>query len=204
VLRWDARYDESIALAKEALEVLRRSGDRRLILRGLVFLAHALADSQDVDATEAVLMEAEELADGDPTWELAAIHADCAEVRGDTAAAVRLYSESLAWTSTTGESHQMLMDLRALATNLSHLGDREGALEVAELVRLEEERTGRVGDLPASVEWFGEAVATARELVSPGAAESAAMRAREVPADRRAEHALELAERALGLETAQD
>jgi predicted ATPase/DNA-binding SARP family transcriptional activator len=204
VMRWDARYDESIALAKGSLEVLRRSGDRRLILRGLVFLAHALADSQDVDATEAVLMEAEKLADGDPTWELAAIHADCAEVRGDTAAAVRLYSESLAWTSTTGESHQMLMDLRALATNLSHLGDREGALEVAELVRLEEERTGRVGDLPASVEWFGEAVATARELVSPGAAESAAMRAREVPADRRAEHALELAERALGLETAQD
>ncbi|MDQ6817408.1 MAG: hypothetical protein M3018_08390, partial [Actinomycetota bacterium] len=204
VMRWDARYDESIALAKESLEVLRRSGERRLIVRGLVFLAHALADSQDVDATEAVLMEAEELAGGEPTWELAEIHGDCAQARGDAAGAVKLYSESLSWTSTTGESHQMLMDLRCLATSLSQLGDGEGALEVAELVRLEEQRTGRVGDLPTSVEWFGETIATAYESVSPDAAGSAATRAREVPADRRAEHAIELAGRALGLATGSD
>ncbi len=197
VVRWDARYKEATELARESLEILRRSGDRMLILRGLVFLAHALADAEEVDATEAVLAEAEELAGGDPVWELAAIRGDCADYRGDAAAAVELYAKSLSWTSTTGESHQRLMDLRCLARSLSQLGDGEAALEVFELVRLEEERTGRVGDLPTSVVWVVDARAAAEELVSPEAAQRARALAREVPADRRAEYAIELASRSL-------
>jgi tetratricopeptide (TPR) repeat protein len=193
VVRWAARYDEAIALAGEALEILRRTGDRRMILRGLVYLAHALADSQDLAATETVLREADELAAGDPIWELAAIHADCAHLRGDDAAALRLFAESLSWTSTTGESHQMLMDLRSLATSLSRRGNGEAALEVYELLRLEEERTGRVGDMPISVLWLRQAITHAHESVGPDAARRAAARAGAVPATGRAERAIELA-----------
>lgn len=143
VLRWASRHDEGVALSQEALATFRRSGDRLLILRGLVFLAHALADSEDLSATEAVLREADELADGNPVWELAAIHGDCADMRDNPVAAVELYAESLSWTSTTGESHQMLMDLRGLVNELARLGAGEATLEVYELMRLEEERTDR-------------------------------------------------------------
>lgn len=197
VLRWECRYEQAIDLARQSLAILRRSGERRLILRGLIFVAHALSDSQDVEGTETVLAEASELAAGDPTWELAAIRGDCAHSRGDFAAAVGLYSESLSWTSTTGEAHQMLMDLRCLATDLALLEDREAALEVFELVRLEEDRTGRIGDLPILMEWFGEALAATRESVSPEAARQATARARHVPASHRATHAIELASRSL-------
>jgi hypothetical protein len=197
VLRWDRRYDEAIEMAEEALAVLRRSGDRRLILRGLVWLAHSFADKQDVERTEAILEEADVLAGGDPSWELAAIHGDCVEYRGDAGGAVRLFAENLSWSSTTGDSHQMLMDLRCLAINLSRLGARETALEVFELVRLEEARTGRTGFIPTAAEWLSEAYATARESVTAEAAEAAAARAQAVPASQRAAHALDLAREAV-------
>ena len=193
----EGRYDESIAAARESLAILRRSGDRRLILRGLVFLAHALADTQDVSSTEAVLAEADELADGDPVWELAAIHADCEHHRGDWLRALELYAESLSWSSTTGESHQMIMDMRCLAMSLSHLGHGEPALETQELVRLEEERTGRVRESPDYAKWFNEALGAAHELVTPAVAERAFERARAVPVTERAVHAIELATRSV-------
>jgi predicted ATPase/class 3 adenylate cyclase len=194
VLRWEpGRAEEAIAAAREALAVLRRTDDRLLILRGLVFLAHALADTLDVPATEAVLVEADELAGGDPIWELAAIHADCESYRGDDVRALELYSESLSWTSTTGESHQMLMDLRCHVMCLARLGHGEPALEIQELVRLEEERTGRIGDSPIYVQWFTDAVAVARDLVTPAIAQSAVERARAVPVTDRAAHAIGLA-----------
>jgi predicted ATPase/class 3 adenylate cyclase len=194
VIRWEVgRNDESIAIARESLAILRRSGDRRLILRGLVFLAHALADVQDVPNTEAVLAEADELARGDPVWELEAIHADCEHYRGDDLRALERYADSLEWTSTTGESHQMMMDMRSLVLCLSGLGQGEPALEIQELVELEEERTGRVGDAPFYSKWFGDAVAAAREQVTADAARSAAQRARQVPVTDRAAHAIRVA-----------
>ena len=91
-------------MADDALAVLRRTGDRRLILRGLVFLAHAHADAQDVDALKGVLKEADELADGDPVWELAAIHGDCEAYTGDERAVLARYVESLAWTQVNRRS----------------------------------------------------------------------------------------------------
>lgn len=193
VLRWVSRYEESAAASKEALEVLRRSGDPLLTLRGLVFYAHSLADMQDLDGTETVLREADELAAGDPVWELTAIHADCAHLRGDNLAALTLYAQSLSWTSTTGEAHQPLMDLRCLVTSLVNAGDSETALEVFELLRLEEQRTGRLGDMPISIQWLSEAVAAAKERVDPENAQRAAERAREVPEPERAARAIELA-----------
>ena len=193
VLVWEQRYDETIELQREALAVLRRTGDRRLILRGLVFLAHALADKQDIAGTEAVLEEADVLAAGDPMWELTAIHADCAQLRGDGAAALELYAESLSWTRTTGESHQMLMDLRCVASELSELGAAAAAIEAFELVQLEEDRTGRT--LKAKLQWFDDARAAAVASASREEAERAAARAREIPVGDRATHAIELARR---------
>jgi predicted ATPase/DNA-binding SARP family transcriptional activator len=194
VVRWDDRYDEGIALAREGLKILRRSGESRLVLRGLVFLAQALADSGDFAGADGVLAEADALAAGDPTWELAPIHADCAELRGNHVAALSLYAESLAWSSTTGESHQMLMDMRALVSDLASLEAYESALEAYTLTRLEEQRTGRVRSTAAWDAELLEAAAAAREAVTPDAAAAAVSRATGVDAPQRASRAIELAE----------
>ena len=180
MVRWDGRYDEGIALAREGLEILRRSGESRLVLRGLVFLAQALADSGDFVAAERVLAEADELAAGDPVWELAPIHADCAELRGDHLAALSLYAESLSWSSTTGESHQMLMDMRGMVTDLASLESYESAIEAYELVRLEGQRTGRVGNTAVWDAELLESVAAARDAVTPEVAAAAVGRATKV------------------------
>jgi predicted ATPase len=203
VVRWEARYDEAIAMADEALAVLRRTGDRRLILRGLVFLAHAYADTQDVERTEAVLVEADELADGDPVWELAAIHGDCAEYSGDDLTALSWFSKAFAWTSNNGDSHAMLMDMHCVMLALARLGDEEAALEVAELLRLERERTGRPGEMPKAQVWVQEAVTAARQQVGPTVARQAAARAREIPVASRAAHTIKLADRVLRGATSQ-
>jgi predicted ATPase len=197
VVRWEARYDDAIALAAESLTILRRTDNRRLILRGLVFLAHAYADTQDVESTEAVLTEAEELADRDPTWELAAIHGDCEHHKGNDVAALSWWSESLTWTSTTGESHQMLMDISCITQSLARLGAGEAALELFELLRLERARTGRPGDLPTSQIWLQEAVTAAREQVDQETAQRAAARARDVPVTSRATHVIQVTNRVL-------
>jgi hypothetical protein len=177
------------------LDVLRRSGDRVMLLRGLVFYAHSLADMRDLEGTEAVLAEADALAGGDPLWELAAIHADCAEIRHDYLRGLELYAESLSWSRTTGEAHQMLMDLRAIGPNMVALDHPEEALEVAEIVRLEEQRTGRMGDQAAWSAWIRGSIAAARDRVDTEAAERARVRARAVAETERAEHVIDLANR---------
>ena len=195
----EGRRTEAVALAREGLEMLRRSGESRLVLRGLVFLAQALADSGDFSAAEAVLIEADELAAGDPTWELAPIHADCAELRGDHSAALSLYAESLSWSSTTGESHQMLMDMRAIVTSLAALGSYQPALEACELIRLEEQRTGRVGNTDAWDTDMLRSVTAAREALTPEAAATAINRATRVDVALRAGRVIELAESTVAL-----
>ena len=163
-----------------------------------MFLAQALADSGDFVSAERVLAEAAELAAGDPTWELAPIHADCAELRGDHLAAL-LYAESLSWSSTTGESHQMLMDMRAMVTNLAALGSYEAALEAYEFARLEEHRTGRVGSTAVWDAELLESVAGAREALAPEVAAAVVRRATKVDVPHRASRVIELAEAALAL-----
>jgi predicted ATPase len=192
VLRWAARYEEGIELAREALAILRQAGDRNFLLRGLVYLAHALADAGDPDSTEAVLAEARPLADEDPTWELTPIYADCALMRGDNPAALELYTRSLGQASTSGESHQVMMDMRAVALTLLRVGRAEPALEVGELVALEEQRTGRLGDNP---DWFSlrDELTRARQTADAGLLERASTRARAVPVAARADRVVELA-----------
>jgi predicted ATPase len=197
VVGWEGRYDDAIALAAQSLTVLRRTNDRRLILRGLVWQAHAFANNRDVESTEAILTEAEELADGDPIWELAAIHGDCENYNGNQAAALSWWTESLTWTSTTGESHQMLMDISCITQSLARLGAGEAALEVFELLRLERARTGRPGGLPTAQVWLQEAVTQARKQVDQDTAQRAAARARDVPATSRATHVIQVANRVL-------
>jgi predicted ATPase/DNA-binding SARP family transcriptional activator len=193
VFTWARRYDEAVALAEESLAIVRHSGDRKLILRSLVFLAHTLADKEDITRTEAVLDEADELAQGDPVWELDAIHADCASLRGRYREALRLYTASLTWTSTTSESHQILMDIRCIAKSLTDLDRLEEALEVAELVALEERRTGRSARHPSLIGWFDHALSAAKQRAGTGVASDAAKRASQVPPTERAIRTIEVA-----------
>ena len=85
----------------------------------------------------------------------------------------------------------MLMDMTCIVLALARLGRGEDALEVAEQVRLERERTGRAGDLPTSQVWIQEALTAARTQVDQEAAQRAVVRAREVPVTSRAAHAIE-------------
>ena len=87
----------------------------------------------------------------------------------------------------------MLMDMRCVATELSGLGAGEKALEVFELVRLEEERTGRTGNNSTLLRWFGDAQLAARKAVNSELAERAVARARGVPIAERAAYIIELA-----------
>jgi hypothetical protein len=88
------------------------------------------------------------------------------------------------------------MDMRCLVTSLVNVGHSETALEVFELLRLEEQRTGRIGDMPISIQWLGEAVAAAKDRVNPQRARRAIERARQIPERERAARAIELAEHA--------
>ncbi len=200
VSRWASRHDEALALMEESVRILRRTGDRRLILRGLIFEAHVFADMKDVPATLAVVEEAAKLAGDDPTWELDAIRADCALFTEDYAGAIRLYGRSLSWTSESGESHQMLMDLRGLQLALAGGGFAEAALEVGELTRLREEETGRAGMPQDLAGELAESLTRARAQLGTDAADAAIARARATGAGQRIVRALELANQAAGRE----
>ncbi|HTW12151.1 MAG TPA: hypothetical protein VME01_05365, partial [Solirubrobacteraceae bacterium] len=192
ILRWAGRPDQAVPMCEQALSILRGTRDRRLTLRGLVILAHAYGDNDDLENTERVVAEAGELAGDDPTWEIDAIRGDCALFRGDNRRAIELYAKSLAWTSQTGEFHQMLMDLRCLGICLGRAGHAEAALELIELIRLHEVQTGRTGNISSAAAMLADSRDRSLQLAGPVAAKAAVARARTVPASLRVQRALEL------------
>jgi hypothetical protein len=86
-----------------------------------------------------------------------------------------------------------MMDMRDVATSLAGIGEYDQALEVHELIILEERRTGRVGTMPNAFQWLADAIGTARDAVTAEVASRATARAAEVPAAQRAGRVLELA-----------
>ena len=203
VLRWASRLEDAVPLAEESLAILRRTEDRRLILRALVFLAHAFADLQDVTNTERVLTEAGALAGDDPVWELDAIRADCALYRGDYTRAIDLYAKSLTWTSQTGESHQMLMDLRCLGICLGRAGHAHAALELIELIRLHEQDIGRGGNIAGAVALLNDSHARSLQIAGSEGEREAITRARTVAPSQRVERALQVSAEAVQAAPAQ-
>ena len=195
-LRWASRYDEALALMEESVRILRRTGDHRLILRGLIFKSHVFADLENVEATLAVVEEAAKLAGDDPTWELDNVRADCALHSGDYVGATRLYGRSLRWTSESGDWHMILMNMRTLQLSLAGCGHAEAALEVSELTRLLEEDTGRFGTSPGLSAALAECIADLCARLSTDATDAAIARARTTGAGQRIVRALELADQA--------
>lgn len=196
VYGWIGRLREAVKMDEEALAILRRVGDRRLILRGLTMLAHSAADLGDVQRTEQILVEADDLG-AEPYWCLETVRGDCARHRGDMTGAITAYATSLAWSHQNGEEHQTLMDLRLLGVCLGRAGHAEAALETIELIHLHEERTGRAGSRSEVVAWLHESRTAALGLAGPGAEDEAAARARAVPAALRVQRVLDLSEHAL-------
>lgn len=195
VLRWSERYDDALDLMRNSLRVLRGCGERRLLLRGLVFLAHALADTHDVSGTMEIVDEAAALTDDDRIWELDAIRADCALYCGEFERAVHLYGRSLAWASESGESHQTLMDLRSLTVSLARAGRSEAALEMSEITRQIELETGRRGAPPELVEDLAGARADVQQALDETTAAGALERARRLEPGQRIVRALQLCAR---------
>lgn len=193
--RWLGRLHQAIELDEEALAVLRRTGERRLILRGLTMLANDL-DREDLERTEQLVAEADELT-AEPYWWLDSIRGDCAMQRGDMTAAIAAYTTSLAWAHENGEEHQALMDLRCLGVCLGRAGHAEAALEAIELIRLHEEHTGRVGSHSELAAWLQESRTAALDLAGSVAEAEATARARAVPISLRVQRVLDLCERAL-------
>lgn len=198
VLRWSSRFGEAKQLAEDSLLTLRGTGDRRLILRALVYLAQTLADMHDVSGARAVIEEADAMCRGDPAWELDAIRGDCAMFAGDHLEALRFYAKSLEWTSESGESHQVLMDMRCLVLTLVGAGHPEAALEVSELTKLVEDDTGRVGTFTELADDLVDCRFRARQAVGDAVAAQAAERARATDPSKRVRRALELAAAAIG------
>jgi hypothetical protein len=93
----------------------------------------------------------------------------------------------------------MLMDMRAMVTDLTALGAYEPALEAYTLTRLEEQRTGRVKSTTTWDTELLEAAAAAREAVTPEAAAAAVSRATRVDIPQRASRAIELAKTTVAL-----
>ena len=198
VYRWLLRRADGIELAEESLGLLRATDDSTLILRGLVFLVHALVDDGQVDRADPLLEEAAALSRGDPRDELDAIYADIAELRGDDETAARFYARSLQWATDADEAHQSLMDLQGLAATLARTRHSEAALEIAELYRMQEAATGRVGEHPESAREFEQAIDLACMTVGEAAARAARARANELPPGQTAQRALMLAESSVG------
>jgi hypothetical protein len=73
------------------------------------------------------------------------------------------------------------------------LGDVVAALELFELVRLEEERTGRIGNNPWLVNTFAPARRAAQEQAGPALMRAAAASAKQVPPPDRAARAIAIA-----------
>ncbi len=113
-------------------------------------------------------------------------------MRGDYTAALNLYTKSLQLASASGEAHQVMMDMRAVALSLLRLGKTEPALEVSELVAREEQRTGRLGDSPEWASLRAELTA-AHQATDPELLERVTTRARSVPVAATADRILELA-----------
>jgi predicted ATPase len=192
VLRWSERHDEALDLMHDSLPILRVSEDLRLLLRGLVFMAHTLADMHNVPATMEVVDEAAALADDDRLWELDAIRADCALYLGQFERAVELYAKSLAWASDSGESHQTLMDLRSLTVSLARAGRHEAALEMSEITRQIELETGRRGAPPELIKDLAGARADVQQALDEPTAAAAVERARRLEPGQRIVRALQL------------
>ena len=199
VYRWTTRLDLAHGLAEGGLAVLRRTREPRLILRGLVFLAHVLVDLKDLLGAQAVLEEAERLAGGDPNLELDTIRGDCALLSGDYCQAAEHYLTSLAWTSQTGEAHQVLIDTIGLAVALARAGHGAAALELAELARLQQQETGRVSLEPDRIEQLQRALSEVCEAVGPSGVEIAGAQARRLPPNLWIARALRLGQQALNL-----
>lgn len=197
VYRWVPRLDQALTLTEEGLTILRRTRDRRLILRALVFLAHVLVDLKDLRRARTVLEEAKQLALGDPSVELETVYGDYALLSGDYLRAIEYYVKSLAWTSQRGEAHQVVIDMMALAIALARAGHCPAALEVGELARLQQQRTGRSHLEPDRIEQLQQALSHTREARRPSAVETATANARRVPANLRVARALHLGQHAL-------
>jgi tetratricopeptide (TPR) repeat protein len=199
VYRWASCLDQALILTEQGLEILRRTHDRRLILRALVFLAHVLIDLKDLRRARTVLEEADQLALSDPSVELDTIHGDYALLSGDYPQAIEYYVKSLAWTDQSGESHQVVIDTLALATALARAGHGPAALEVRELAQLQQQRTGRVDVEPDRIEQLEQALSETREQLGPNAAATATAKARRVPPNLRIARALRLGQQPLSL-----
>ncbi len=156
-------------------------------------------DLRQLPRAWAVLDEAGALAAGDSTFELDAIRGDWAYFSGDYAEAIDYYARSLAWTSRSGESHQVVVDMRALELGLARAGCPEAALEINELARLHEAEVGRQGVAPQLVGEIEAAVSTCHAMLGADAVAGINARARDTSPELRIDRALSITRQAAGL-----
>ena len=197
IYRWSSRLDLALELTEDGLRILRHTGNPRLILRGLLFLAHVLIDLEDFDRAHVLLHEADQLAGGDASWELEPAHADCALASGDIPGAITHCLASLAWSSQRGEAHQVVIDTLTLASALAHAGHNASAIEVRELAELQRRQAGRTVSEPNRIAQLDHAMAHARQQVGPRVVRTATTNARGIPSTLRTTRALRLGQRAL-------
>jgi tetratricopeptide (TPR) repeat protein len=133
-------------LAEEALQLARRTEDRRLLRRSLllvaqrlIFVAGDLAEGSidELDEAERLLTEARAI-DEEPEADIevgfATTLADIALARGDRRLALERYAASLELADRLGDVVQTITDSYGVARILGEMDDPEAALEVDALI----------------------------------------------------------------------
>ncbi|MGH2872912.1 MAG: adenylate/guanylate cyclase domain-containing protein [Solirubrobacteraceae bacterium] len=124
--------ERSLELGRESLELLRSTGDQALIGRALGFLIEALLYRGAFEEAEQLLAEAA-ASIPDPESDLASIvtttNGDLALARGDIAAALTHFADSLELAARRRDGIQMINDAHCIAYALACAGHHEAAVE---------------------------------------------------------------------------
>jgi tetratricopeptide (TPR) repeat protein len=139
--RWAGDRAGSRAHAKQALDAAREVGRKDLMSRGANGLATVYLADSELDRAEELALEARQLAEEGggvvSRGDALNILANVAELRGDTADAIRLYEESIVLFSEAGAVLDQARSLNHLAEILMNDGDEDRAERlVREAVRM--------------------------------------------------------------------
>jgi tetratricopeptide (TPR) repeat protein len=184
--------ERTLAVARESLDLLRRTGDPALADRGMSLLISALISLNAIEEAEELLTNAKESItdpESDFANAVATMRGDTALARGDAPGALPRFAESLQLAARRGDRIQVVNDAYCIAYALALAERPREALEAAGAAAALATDIGYINPFPAAEE----ALKAARIAVKLSADELIA-RGGNLPAPERIARLLALAE----------